>query len=109
MKTITFLFIFLGCYALYNTSEKAYVSDNFSLQKWFQSNNLFTQITGVTFLLTGLLLSISFFGLSAGVITWIVAVSLFLSLIILITPLRVINYAFLTVLFTLTLLIELIF
>ncbi|CAM1358432.1 conserved membrane hypothetical protein [Tenacibaculum litoreum] len=109
MKTITFLFIFIGCYALYNTSEKAYVSDNFSLQKWFQSNNLFTQITGVTFLLTGLLLSISFFGLSAGVITWIVATSLFLSLIILITPLRVINHVSLTVLCMLTFLIEFFF
>ncbi|RLK02972.1 hypothetical protein [Tenacibaculum discolor] len=109
MKTVTFLIIFLGCYALYNTSEKAYLSNTFSLQKWFQSHKHFTNIIGLIFLLVGLLLSITFFGLSAGIITWIVAVSLFLSLIILITPLRMINYAFLTVLFTLTFLIELIF
>ncbi|MFT7899810.1 hypothetical protein VBY74_07485 [Tenacibaculum ascidiaceicola] len=109
MKTITFLFIFIGCYALYNTSEKAYLSDTFTLQKWFQSNRFFTKITGVILLLIGLFLSIAFFGLSAGIITWIVATSLFLSLIILITPLRVINHVSLTVLCMLTFLIEFFF
>lgn len=106
MKTITFLIIFLGCYALYNSSEKAYRPDSFTLQKWFQSNRFFTKTTGLIFLLIGLFLSISFFGLSAGIITWLVAISLFLSLIILIIPLRTINYIFLTVLFMLTFIIE---
>ncbi|WP_115899753.1 hypothetical protein [Tenacibaculum gallaicum] len=109
MKTVTFLFIFIGCYALYNTSEKALLIKNTLLQKWFHNNKRNTSIIGVITLLIGLLLSINFFGLSAGIITWIVTASIFLSLIILITPLRVVNYTFLTALFMLTFLIELIF
>ncbi|WP_274638978.1 hypothetical protein [Tenacibaculum larymnensis] len=109
MKTVTFLFIFLGCYSLYNSSEKAHLTKNTLLQKWLQNNKRNANIIGVITLLVGLLLSINFLGLSAGIITWIVAISLFLSLIILITPLRVINYVFLTVSCTLTFLIELIF
>ncbi len=109
MKTVTFLFIFLGCYSLYNSSEKAHLTKNTLLQKWLQNNKRNTNIIGIITLLTSLFLSINFFGLSAGIITWIVSTSLFLSLIILITPLRVINYVSLAVLFTLTFLIELIF
>ncbi len=106
MKTVTFLIIFLGCYALYNSSEKAYLPYAISLQKWLHSNKFYTKISGLIFILVGLSLSITFFGLSAGIITWLVATSLFLSLIILIVPLRVINYIFLSVLFTLTFIIE---
>lgn len=109
MKTVTFLFIFIGCYALYNTSEKTSLTKNTILQKWLQNNKPYANIIGVTILLISLLLSVNFFGLSAGIIAWIVTTSLFLSLIILITPLRVINYTFLTALFMLTFLIELLF
>lgn len=109
MKTVTFLFIFIGCYALYNTSEKTILTKNTFLQKWLQNNKRNANIIGVITLFVSLLLSINFFGLSAGIITWIVTTSVFLSLIILITPLRVINYAFLSALFTLTFLIELLF
>lgn len=109
MKTVTFFLIFIGCYALYSASEKAFLINNTRLQKWFHNNKRNTKLIGTTTLLISLLLSITFFGLSAGIITWIVATSLFLSLIILITPLKVINYTFLTALFMLTFLIELIF
>ncbi len=109
MKTVTFLFIFLGCYSLYNSSEKTFLTKNTLLQKWLQNNKRNANIIGVITLLVGLLLSINFLGLSAGIITWTVAASLFLSLIILITPLKVINYVSFTVLFTLTFLTELIF
>ncbi|MDO6674118.1 hypothetical protein Q4517_00965 [Tenacibaculum sp. 1_MG-2023] len=109
MKTVTLFLIFIGCYALYSTSEKAFLIKNTPLQKWFHNNKRNTKIIGKITLLIGLLFSINFFGLSAGIITWIVTASLFLSLIVLITPLRVINYAFLYVLFTLTFLIELLF
>ncbi|GFD99227.1 hypothetical protein KUL156_18200 [Alteromonas sp. KUL156] len=109
MKTVTLFLILIGCYALYSTSEKALLIKNTRLQKWFHNNKRNTKIIGTITLLISLLLSITFFGLSAGIITWIVAASLFLSLIVLITPLRVINYAFLTALFMLTFLIELIF
>lgn len=106
MKTVTFLIIFLGCYNLYNSSEKAYSADNLAFQKWFQHTKPCPKITGLCFLLLGMFLAISLLGLSAGIITWIVATSLFLSLITLITPLRVVNYMFFTVLCMLTLLIE---
>lgn len=61
MKTVTLFLIFIGCYALYSTSEKALLIKNTRLQKWFHNNKRNTKIIGTITLLISLLLSITLF------------------------------------------------
>lgn len=106
MITVTFLTIFLGCYALYNTSKKATLTKDGAIQKWLQNNVLYAKTTGICFLLISITLSLTLFGLSGGIITWLIAASVMFSLILLIAPFKIINYVFITVFSIITFIIE---
>lgn len=102
------LLIFLGCFALYNTSKKALLTSNSSIEKWMQGNQKLSKIIGLAFLVVGLVVATFNFGNTSGIFFWMFIITAILSLLIVIYPLKKINYKHLIALFLVLFIIELI-
>jgi hypothetical protein len=98
--------MFLGCYLLYNTSQKKIIVSNNTLVKKFRNNEQLSKTIGLGFLLITLVFASINFGVFSGILFWLVALTLIMSLLIIINPLRIINYKFLIALLIVLLLIE---
>ena len=105
MTTILFFLNLIGCFILLNTSKKAVLFSS-SLEKYLQQNDNISRIVGVFFLLVSLILATQFKGLTGGLLFSFIVVILAFSLVVIIAPLRLINYKGLLVVFVFSLLIE---
>ena len=108
MISILIAIIFLGCYLFYNTSQKTTVTSVKNLEEKLGNNRQLSKTIGLSFLLITLLLAAINFGVFSGILFWLVSLMLLMSLLIIITPLNLINYKFLVLLFLVLLLIEII-
>ncbi len=106
MITSTILLIFLGSFVFYNTSKKAQLSSKSVVETWLQSHRPYSKIIGSIFLISALLLSVNNFGLTSGIIFWLVILISVLSLIIIISPLQKVNYKHLGLIFIVVLILE---
>ncbi|WP_299118854.1 hypothetical protein [uncultured Tenacibaculum sp.] len=109
MISILIAILFLGCYLFYNTSQKTTIVSNSYLEKRIRSNEQISKIVGGSFLLITLIIAGIHFGLFSGILFWLVALTMLMSLLIVIAPLKLINYKTLVALFFVLLLIEFIF
>ena len=106
MISIISIILFLGFYTLYNTSKRAQLYDTFKIKKWFQKNELFGKIFGLTLLLISLILLINTNGITSGILIWFIMLMTIGSLIIIIAPFRIINYKTLLICFSAIFILE---
>lgn len=106
MITIASLFVFISFYTLYYTSKRAVLSYDFSFQKWMQRNPRQTKITGLCLLLFAYLLWLLTASLGSATLFFFIQLMTISSLVILLTPLKVINFKSVIILFALSGLLE---
>ncbi len=109
MISITISFLFIGCFALYNTSKKAFLSSDNKLQLWLQKNIKCSNIIGLALLIVSFFTAIFYLGVATGIVFWLLTLMTILSLLIVVAPTRIANYKHIIVLFTILLTTELIF
>ncbi len=97
MTTLILILTFAGFYALYNTSSRAELPQG-SIEIWMRSLTILKPV-GLVLLLVSLLLTGIYFGLAAGILYWFVIVSTIGSLIILLSPLKLMNYKMIILVF----------
>ena len=90
MTTLMLLLTFAGFYALYNTSSRAELGQG-RFDVWLQGL-AFLKPAGVLLLIAGLVLTVLYKGLAAGILYWFIILTTVASLIIILCPLKIINY-----------------
>ncbi len=90
MTTLILLLTFAGFYALYNTSSRAELGKG-RFDVWLQGL-AFLKPAGVMLLIAGLILTVLYKGLAAGILYWFIILTTVASLIIILCPLKIINY-----------------
>lgn len=108
MITISILLIFFGSFVLYNTSSKVVLQHTFSLEKWIQSNTKLAKNIGLSIIILAMIPCIFSFGKTSGILYWFLLLSTVLSLIVILYPLKKINYKHLFIFFALLFILELI-
>ncbi|MCV9933744.1 hypothetical protein OIU80_15790 [Flavobacterium sp. LS1R47] len=106
MITIASLFVFISFYTLYYTSKRAVLSYDFSFEKWMQRNPKQTKITGLCLLLLAYLLWLLSASLGSATLFFFIQLMTISSLVIILTPLKVINFKGVIILFALSGLLE---
>lgn len=109
MVTLVVIITFLGFFILYNTSEKAVLSHSFFLEKWVQDHPLQGKYLGYALLLIGLTISIPLFGVGSGIFLYLIILMTVASATILLAPLRYLTYRSLSLIFFISIVVELIF
>ncbi|QXP67527.1 hypothetical protein [Polaribacter sp. AHE13PA] len=108
MITISLLLILLASLVFYNTSKKALLLYNSAIEIWIQVNKNYSKAIALLFLIVSLLSIILIFGFTSGIIFWLISFISFLSTIVIIYPLKIVNYKHLIILFLILLVLELI-
>lgn len=106
MITVIILLIFSASFVFYKTSKKVQLSYKNIVETWMQNHRPYSKIIGTLLLTTALILSINNFGLTSGIIFWLIILMSFLSLIIIISPLQKVNYKYLILIFLVVLILE---
>lgn len=101
--------IFLGFYVLYNTSKKATLSNNLQIQRWIQHNPKPSRFVGLAILAIAYSLLISIKAIGASSLIYFIQLMTIGSLVVILAPLKIINYKVVAVLFILAVLVELYF
>ncbi|PKD18656.1 hypothetical protein APR41_17830 [Salegentibacter salinarum] len=109
MLTLVITITFLGFFILYNTSEKAVLTQSLFLEKWVQNNHLPSKFLGYTLLLIAFIISIPLFGIGAGISLYLTILMTVASVVILLAPLHYITYKTLSAIFIISFIVELIF
>lgn len=109
MITCCLLTNLLSCFLFYNTSKKATLNQDYLIEKWVQKNTLYTKLLGIFLNLISLIIAIIHFGITAGSLFYIFTFTSFLSLLIVLYPLKKINYKHITVISLLIILLEFIY
>jgi len=91
MITLGALLAFLGFFAGYNTSRKAILVGNSSVEVWFRNNSLNARIAGLLLLIAALLVLTVNKGIGAGTFVFFVMLMTFGSLIVLLSPLKIVT------------------
>lgn len=106
MITSSLLLIFVASFVFYNTSKKATLSGVSLLEIWIQQHTLYSKTIGYLLLIATLILVILNFGISSGIIFWLITLMSTLSLLIIISPLQKVNYKHLIVVFFILIILE---
>lgn len=106
MITIASLFVFISFYMLYYTSKKAVLSYDYGFEKWMNNNPRPTKISGLVLLLLAYFLWLFTTALGSGTLLFFIQLMTIGSLIVILSPLKVINTKAVAVLFILSGLIE---
>lgn len=102
---ITFL-TFLAFYLLYRTSQKMAAVDTLGLEKWTGTHKRASQYASLALMILSLGLSCFYWGFGSGTFTFFIVLMTVASLVILLAPLRLLNYTFLTLIFACSLIFE---
>lgn len=97
MTTLILLLTFAGFYVLYNTSSRAELSQS-HFDVWLRKQPLLKPV-GIMILLGGLVLTVVAKGLAAGILYWLVILTTIASLVILLCPLKLLNYKAMALIF----------
>ncbi|EWH13536.1 hypothetical protein KLA_09329 [Cellulophaga geojensis KL-A] len=104
--TVLILVTTLACLLHYSTSKRAVITKEFKLLFWLHNKQKSVKIAAIVLFLFGLFLAIYTFGLGAGFIIFTILLMLSWSLIVLLAPLKIVNYKLLTLLFLVAFLLE---
>lgn len=108
MATGITLFIFIGFYLLYGTSQKMAMAGNLGLEKWIGGHARISKYTGLALLIISLGLSCLYWGTASGTFTYFVILMTIASLVILLAPLRILNPRFLTLVLAVSIICEIV-
>ena len=107
MVSITIFIVFISFYFFYNTSKKTVKHNYKKLENWIDENIQLTKIIATILLIISLILNIYVFGFGAGSLLFFILFMTIGSLIITLTPLKLIRYKSALLLFIISLLFEL--
>lgn len=107
MISFTLIILLLGCFIVYLTSSEVSIETNIFYKKWIHEQPKIAKIIGLTLLIIGLFTSISFFGRTSGILCWLFLVTLIMSLLIILFPLKKISIKHLSLFLIIVFLIEL--
>ncbi|MEO9571717.1 MAG: hypothetical protein ABJH82_01475 [Polaribacter sp.] len=107
MISITIFIVFISFYLFYKTSKKTVKHSPKKLDKWIVKNNPFTKIIASILLLISIIANIYLFGFTSGFLLFFILLMTVGSLIIMIAPLKLIQYKSVLILFITSLLFEL--
>src|SRR5699024_3681365 len=108
MLTLIALLCLTGLFLIYQTSKRAKLNHNAFLELWPQSHLKKSRALGVSFLVITLGLAVYHWGISAGIMAFLVLAMCLQSLLLLLPPLRYLTYKTLGVLLIVSLISELI-
>lgn len=106
MVSTASLFVFFAFYALYNTSKRAYLSNNNVIEKWLQNNPKQTKIVGFGLLVCAYTLLLFEKAIGCSTLIFLIQIMTIGSLIVILTPLKIIPKKLVMVLFALSIFIE---
>ena len=106
MITVSIFFIFAGVFLGYNTSTKITVNGLLQIELWSQSNNKTAKILGALMSFFALLIELYYLGVAVGIIFWLLANMLILSLWIVVRPLAGFSFNYVLIAFLLSLIFE---
>ncbi|MEL1241177.1 hypothetical protein [Flavobacterium flavipallidum] len=92
MIALISLNIFLGFYVLYNTSKKATLESNLQLEKWIQQNPKPSRFIGLAILALAYSFLISIKAIGVSTLIYFIQIMVIGSLIVILAPLKLINY-----------------
>lgn len=106
MITVFALLFFFGFYALYLVSYRANYQVSSVLALWMKKHPALSKWTGCFFLILAFVLYPFFSGILAGICIAFVALMMIASFIIILSPLKFINFKTVTVIFSVAALLE---
>ncbi len=92
MISSVIIILTLAFYIFYNTSEKSVKNHVLGFEKWIQKKKGFAKTTGLFMLINAYVILLFYFGFGAGSLLFFIILMTFGSLIIVLTPLKMINY-----------------
>lgn len=106
MITTALLLMFFGFYLNYASSQRMETQSYLGLELWVQKNEKLARVIGAMLLCASLILNSTHYGLGAGTFLSVIALMVMGSLVVLLSPLRLLNHKVLVSVFALCLLIE---
>ncbi|WP_285652698.1 hypothetical protein [Allomuricauda sp. NBRC 101325] len=106
MVTFISLLTFLAFYLSYGTSKKMAAIGSLGLEKWCGEHKKPSQLASLALMILSLGLSCFYWGLGSGTFTFLILLMTVASLVILLAPLRLLNYRFLGIFLICSILIE---
>lgn len=106
MATGISLLIFISFYLLYGTSKKMAPVGELGIEKWTGEHKKISQYSGLALMILALGLSCFHWGIGSGTFTFFIILMTLASLIVLLAPLRLINYTFLGIIFACSFIFE---
>ncbi|WP_186755033.1 DUF3325 family protein [Echinicola salinicaeni] len=108
MITLAALLAFTGFFCFYNTSKRQKLSQSLGIEVWLQQNPNRAKYLGGAQFLIALLLCLAAAGFGAGIFSFFILLMTAGSLVVVLAPIRFLNYKILTLIFVLSLIFELI-
>lgn len=106
MVTVISLLTFIAFYLLYGTSKKMAAVGELGLEKWTGEHRKASRYASLALMILSLGLSCFYWGLGSGTFAFFILLMTVASLVILLAPLRLLNYPFLGILFLCSILFE---
>jgi hypothetical protein len=106
MISIVSFLIFIGFYILYYTSQKTYVSYDRRFEKWIRKNSQPAKYLGLLILSTAFTLLLLEKAIGSGTLLFFILLMTIGSLIIILSPLKIIKPQFVLILFAMATFIE---
>lgn len=106
MITLSVFLVFVGFFALYLGSKRIELNFDWPIILWVRRQEINSKGTGVALFLMAALLSIQIWGLGAGMLFFFIQLMTIGSLVVLLTPLNILNYKFVAGLVAVSFLIE---
>ncbi|AUC84608.1 hypothetical protein CW731_04510 [Polaribacter sp. ALD11] len=106
MLTLTCCIAFLGFYLLYSTSKRAELTLQYKLQRKSAANKKTASYFGIGLLLISLIPCLFYYGIGAGIFSYLVIVMTVGCCIVLIAPLRFFNLTKLIIITVIAFVIE---
>lgn len=91
MYTISALCCFLGFYCLFNTSKKATLHTRYRIVTWLQQNHKYASLTGSILLLLSFIGLVYLDGSEAGSLSFVVLLMAVASLVVILSPFKIIK------------------
>ncbi len=106
MATGISLLTFIAFYLLYSTSKKMSVVRNLGFEQSTGEHKKTSKYVGLALMILSLGLSCFYWGLGSGTFTFFIILMTIASLVILLAPLRLLNYTFLALIFACSFIFE---
>ena len=99
MISIAIFFVFIAFYTFYNTSQRADKYVGLGVENWIENHQAIGKIVATSVMVITIFLHIYLFGLGSGILIFLISLMLIASLVILLTPLHLISYKVLFLIF----------